>query len=37
VTKRVKRTYRYYLTKAGRAATAAAERVAATVIVPAMI
>jgi hypothetical protein len=37
VIKRVKGTYRYYLTKAGRAATAAAERLAAAVIVPAMI
>ena len=35
--KRVTGTYRYYLTKAGRAATAAAERLTAAVIVPAMI
>jgi hypothetical protein len=37
VIKRVQGTYRYYLTKAGRAATAAAERLAAAVIVPAMV
>ncbi len=37
VAKRVRGTYRYYLTKAGRAATAAAERLTAAVIVPAMI
>jgi hypothetical protein len=37
VIKRVKGTYRYYLTKAGRAATAAAERLTASVIVPQMI
>jgi hypothetical protein len=37
VIKRVKGTYRYYLTKAGRAATAAAERLAAVVIIPAMV
>jgi hypothetical protein len=37
VIKRVTGTYRYYLTKAGRAATAAAERLMATTIVPAMI
>ena len=37
VIKRVTGTYRYYLTKAGRAATAAAERLTAAVIVPAMI
>jgi hypothetical protein len=37
VTKRVTGTYRYYLTKAGRVATAAAERLAAAVIVPAMV
>jgi hypothetical protein len=37
VIKRVKGTYRYYLTKAGRAATAAARRLTEAVIVPAMI
>jgi hypothetical protein len=37
VIKRVKRTYRYYLTKAGRAATAAAKRLTAAVVIPAMI
>jgi hypothetical protein len=37
VIKRVTGTYRYYLTKAGRAATAAAERLTAAVIIPAMI
>ena len=37
VIKRVKGTYRYYLTKAGRAATAAAERLSTAVIIPAMI
>jgi hypothetical protein len=37
VIKRVKGTYRYYLTKAGRAATAAAERLTRTVIIPTMI
>jgi hypothetical protein len=37
VIRRVRGTYRYYLTKVGRAATAAAERLTATVIVPAMI
>jgi hypothetical protein len=37
VVKRVTGTYRYYLTKAGRAATAAAERITAAVIVPAMV
>jgi hypothetical protein len=37
VIKRIKGTYRYYLTKTGRAATAAAERLAAAVIVPAMV
>ena len=37
VVKRVRGTYRYYLTKAGRAATAAAERLTAAVLVPAMI
>ena len=37
VIKRVTGTYRYYLTKAGRAATAAAERITEAVIVPAMI
>jgi hypothetical protein len=35
--KRVTGTYRYYLTKAGRAATAAACRITGSVIVPAMI
>jgi hypothetical protein len=37
VIKRVTGTYRYYLTKAGRAATAAAERLIATIIIPTMI
>jgi hypothetical protein len=37
VIKRVTGTYRYYLTKAGRAATAAAARITASTIVPAMI
>jgi hypothetical protein len=37
VIKRITGTYRYYLTKAGRAATAAAERLKQTTIVPAMI
>ena len=37
VIKRVAGTYRYYLTKAGRAATAAAERLTGAVIIPAMI
>jgi hypothetical protein len=37
VIKRVTGTYRYYLTKAGRAATAAAERLIGAVIIPAMI
>jgi hypothetical protein len=37
VIKRVAGTYRYYLTKTGRAATAAAERLTAAVIIPAMI
>jgi hypothetical protein len=37
VIKRVRGTYRYYLTKAGRAATAAAERLVAAVIVPEMV
>jgi hypothetical protein len=37
VIKRVVGTYRYYLTKAGRAATAAAERLTAATIIPAMI
>jgi hypothetical protein len=37
VIKRVTGTYRYYLTKAGRAATAAAERLTAATIVPALI
>jgi hypothetical protein len=35
--KRVAGSYRYYLTKAGRAAIAAAERLTAAVIIPAMI
>jgi hypothetical protein len=35
--KRIKGTYRYYLTKAGRAATAAAGRLVTAVIVPAMV
>jgi hypothetical protein len=34
VIKRIKGTYRYYLTKAGRAATAAAGRLVTAVIVP---
>jgi DNA-binding MarR family transcriptional regulator len=37
VIKRVTGTYRYYLTKAGRAAIAAAERLIAAMIIPAMI
>ncbi len=37
VIKRLTGTYRYYLTKAGRAATAAAERLTQAVIVPNMI
>jgi hypothetical protein len=37
VIKRVTGTYRYYLTKAGRAATAAAERLTEATIIPAMI
>jgi hypothetical protein len=37
VIKRVTGTYRYYLTKAGRAATAAAQRLSAAIIIPAMI
>jgi hypothetical protein len=37
VIKRVQGTYRYYLTKLGRAATAAAERLTGAVIVPAMV
>ena len=37
VIKRITGTYRYYLTKAGRAATAAAERLKQAIIVPAMI
>ena len=37
VIKRVTGTYRYYLTKAGRAATAAAGRLTAATIIPAMI
>jgi hypothetical protein len=37
VIKRVTGTYRYYLTKAGRAATTAAERLKQATIVPAMI
>ena len=35
--KRVSGTYLYYLTKAGRAAAAAAARLTATIIIPAMI
>ena len=37
VIKRVTGTYRYYLTKAGRAATAAVGRLTAATIIPAMI
>jgi len=37
VIKRVTETYHYYLTKAGRAATAAAERLTQAPIIPAMI
>jgi hypothetical protein len=37
VIKRVTGTYRYYLTKAGRAATAAAERLTVATIIPALI
>jgi hypothetical protein len=37
VIKRVTGTYRYYLTKAGRAATAAAEHLTAATIIPALI
>ena len=37
IIKRVIGTYRYYLTKAGRAATAAAERITEAVIAPATI
>ena len=37
VIKRVTGTYRYYLTKAGRAATAAAARLTEATIIPAMI
>jgi DNA-binding HxlR family transcriptional regulator len=37
VIKRAAGTYRYYLTKAGRAATAAAERLTEATIIPAMI
>jgi hypothetical protein len=37
VIKRVRGSYRYYLTKAGRAATAAAERVIQAVIIPQMV
>jgi hypothetical protein len=37
VIKRVTGTYRYYLTKAGRAATAAAARLTEAAIIPAMI
>jgi hypothetical protein len=37
VIKRVSGTYRYYLTKAGRAATAAAEHLTAATIIPALI
>jgi hypothetical protein len=35
--KNVAETYRYYLTKAGRAATGAAERLTEATIIPAMI
>jgi hypothetical protein len=37
VIKRITGTYRYYLTKAGRAATAAAERLTAATIIPALV
>jgi DNA-binding HxlR family transcriptional regulator len=37
VIKRATGTYRYYLTKAGRAATAAAERLTEVVVIPAMV
>ena len=37
VIKRVTGTYRYYLTKAGRAAAAAAFRITETMIVPQMV
>jgi hypothetical protein len=37
VIKRVTGTYRYYLTKAGRAATAAAEHLTAAIIIPALV
>jgi hypothetical protein len=37
VIKRVTGTYRYYLTKAGRAAIAAAQRLTAATIIPALI
>jgi hypothetical protein len=37
VVKRVAGTYRYYLTKAGRAATTAAARLTAATIIPALI
>jgi DNA-binding HxlR family transcriptional regulator len=37
VIKRVTGTYRYYLTRAGRAATAAARRLTEAVIIPDMI
>jgi hypothetical protein len=37
VIKRVTGTYRYYLTKAGRAATAAAQRLTQSIIIPAMV
>jgi predicted transcriptional regulator len=37
VIKRVTGTYRYYLTKAGRAATAAAERLTEAIIIPALV
>jgi DNA-binding Lrp family transcriptional regulator len=37
VVKRVRGTYRYYMTKAGRAATAAAERLTEGTIIPALI
>jgi DNA-binding HxlR family transcriptional regulator len=37
VIKRATGTYRYYLTKAGRAATAAAERLTQAAVIPAMV
>jgi hypothetical protein len=37
VIKRVTGTYRYYLTKAGRAATAAAKWITEAAVIPAMI